>query len=235
MLQNKLTEQFKLDVIGKKYETVTPTTVVLLQELERFNKLNKRIGVSLASLQKVRLIVMAYNSLQGAELTDREVGIPSTAIVTAVCSLAQALAGEVGMSNELDELAKALFNGQLPSIWRALAPATLKSLGNWMSHFLRRNDQYKTWVSEYVYMCLVARAPSYSCLFQVNDGEPFVMWLSGLHIAQSYLTALVQATCRKNGWPLDRSTLYTSVTEVSVIKIVGDWCGWDGPVAVYTL
>ncbi|XP_005108807.2 dynein heavy chain 10, axonemal [Aplysia californica] len=49
-------------------------------------------------------------------------------------------------------------------------------------------------------------------LCQVNDCEPGVMWLSGLHIPESYLTALVQATCRKNGWPLDKSTLYTSVT-----------------------
>ncbi len=38
------------------------------------------------------------------------------------------------------------------------------------------------------------------------------MWLSGLQIPESYLTALVQATCRKNGWPLDHSTLYTQVT-----------------------
>ena len=43
-----------------------------------------------------------------------------------------------------------------------------------------------------------------------------MMWLSGLHIPESYLTALVQDTCRKNKWPLDKSTLYTSVTEV--------WC-----------
>ena len=50
------------------------------------------------------------------------------------------------MSNELDELARSLYNGQLPSIWRALAPATLKTLGNWISHFLRRNEQYKVWV-----------------------------------------------------------------------------------------
>lgn len=39
-----------------------------------------------------------------------------------------------------------------------------------------------------------------------------VMWLSGLHIPESYLTAIVQATCRRNGWPLDKSTLFTSVT-----------------------
>ncbi|TNN52939.1 Dynein heavy chain 10, axonemal [Liparis tanakae] len=39
------------------------------------------------------------------------------------------------------------------------------------------------------------------------------MWLSGLHIPESYLTALVQAACRTNGWPLDLSTLYTEVTQ----------------------
>lgn len=38
------------------------------------------------------------------------------------------------------------------------------------------------------------------------------MWLSGLHIPESYLTALVQTTCRKYKWALDRSTLYTTVT-----------------------
>ena len=38
------------------------------------------------------------------------------------------------------------------------------------------------------------------------------MWLSGLHIPESFLTALVQATCRKNSWPLDKSTLFTTVT-----------------------
>lgn len=38
------------------------------------------------------------------------------------------------------------------------------------------------------------------------------MWLSGLHIPESFLTALVQIACRKNNWPLDRSTLFTTVT-----------------------
>lgn len=68
------------------------------------------------------------------------------------------------------------------------------------------------------------------------------MWLSGLHIPQSYLTALVQVSreretgrerdrqrageiiiivrivqvaCRRNVWPLDRSTLFTYVTNYS--------------------
>lgn len=39
------------------------------------------------------------------------------------------------------------------------------------------------------------------------------MWLSGLHIPESYLTALVQMACRRNDWALDRSTLFTDVTD----------------------
>ena len=50
------------------------------------------------------------------------------------------------MSNELDDVARALFNGQIPHIWRRLAPATLKSLGNWMLHFIHRYEQYRGWV-----------------------------------------------------------------------------------------
>ena len=50
------------------------------------------------------------------------------------------------MSNELDDLAKSLFNGQLPNMWRRLAPATKKTLGNWMDHFFKRNNQYINWV-----------------------------------------------------------------------------------------
>jgi len=52
------------------------------------------------------------------------------------------------MSNELDDLAKSLFNGQLPTMWRRLAPATKKTLGNWMDHFFKRNNQYTSWVSD---------------------------------------------------------------------------------------
>lgn len=52
------------------------------------------------------------------------------------------------MSSELDDVAKALFIGQIPNIWRKLAPDTLKSLGNWMLYFLRRFTQYTSWVRE---------------------------------------------------------------------------------------
>jgi len=50
------------------------------------------------------------------------------------------------MSHELDNVARSLYNGLIPQIWRRLAPATLKTLGNWMIHFQQRYDQYYQWV-----------------------------------------------------------------------------------------
>jgi dynein heavy chain len=151
---SKLGDTFDLAFVRKDWGVPSPTQVVLLQELERFNKLISKMKASLKELKR-------------------------------------ALAGEVGMSNALEDLAKNLFNGTLPPMWAKMAPATLKALASWITHFDRRYAQYTAWC----------------------EAEPTVMWLSGLHIPESYLTALVQATCRAKGWALDRSTLYSTVTE----------------------
>jgi dynein heavy chain len=136
-------------------DIISPCQVVLLQELERWNNLVKKMASSLIDLQR-------------------------------------ALTGEIGMSDELDALGDSLFNGFLPGLWRKLCPDTQKPLGSWMIHFTKRYNQYEAWI---------------------HHGEPAVIWLSGLHIPESYLTALVQTTCRLRGWPLDKSTLYTVVTK----------------------
>ncbi|XP_023379661.1 dynein heavy chain 10, axonemal-like, partial [Pteropus vampyrus] len=67
--------------------------------------------------------------------------------------------------------------------------------------------------------------PAAPASLQVTEGEPGVMWLSGLHIPESYLTALVQATCRRNDWPLDRSTLFTQVTKFQDADEVSERAG----------
>lgn len=152
----KLPPVFDIWRIKKSFAMhVTPTLIVLLQELERFNQLVDRMLITLNLLRK-------------------------------------ALAGEIGMDNVLDNITNSLFNGQIPIDWRRLAPDTCKSLSNWIEHLNRRATQYRYWAS---------------------SGEPLVMWLSGLHIPESFLTALVQVACRKNNWPLDRSTLFTIVTD----------------------
>ena len=138
-------------------DILEPTQIVLMQELERWNKLVNKIGTSLLDLQK-------------------------------------AMIGEIGMSDALDDLGAALFNGQVPQMWIALAPMTEKPLGSWILHFVSRVDQFEEWSDP-------------------NRGEPAVMWLAGLHIPESYLSALVQQACRLRGWPLDKSTLFTAVTK----------------------
>lgn len=155
-VMKKLPPTFDIWRIKKSFAmSITPTLVVLLQEIERFNRLVERMLKTLNLLQK-------------------------------------ALAGEIGMDIVLDNIANSLFNGQIPDDWRKLAPDTCKPLSNWMDHLVRRASQYRYWSS---------------------SGEPLVMWLSGLHVPESFLTALVQMSCRKNNWPLDRSTLFTVVTD----------------------
>merc|ERR1711968_43937 len=154
-IKAKVPEVTDIDATRKLLgETISPEEVVLLQELERFNKLTK----------------MMHDSL---------------------VDLGRALIGEIGMSDTLDALGTNLHGGQLPDMWRRFCPWTEKPIGSWMAHFVHRDQQYKTWIKE---------------------GSPAVMWLSGLHIPESYLTALVQTTCRFRHWPLDKSTLYTQVT-----------------------
>ncbi|KAL7022048.1 hypothetical protein ACKWTF_012111 [Chironomus riparius] len=152
----KIPQTFEIWRIKKSFAmNITPTLIVLLQELERFNKLVKRMSYTLSLLRK-------------------------------------ALAGDIGMDSTLDNLSVSLFNNQIPDDWRKLAPDTCKTLAGWIDHLIRRASQYRYWSS---------------------SGEPLVMWISGLHVPESFLTALVQIACRKNNWPLDRSTLFTIVTD----------------------
>lgn len=58
-IENKMPKVFDLDQVRKRLGTgISPTLVVLLQELERFNKLVVRMTKSLAELQRVSLSLM---------------------------------------------------------------------------------------------------------------------------------------------------------------------------------
>lgn len=48
-------------------------------------------------------------------------------------------------------------------------------------------------------------------------GDLKVVNLGGLHVPEAYLAAIVQTAARKNQWPLDRATFYTSVTKWQTI------------------
>ncbi|CAH8459226.1 unnamed protein product [Dicrocoelium dendriticum] len=156
----RLPQLFDVESLRKKHmgTEISPTIIVLMQELDRFNLILSKIFTSLRDLKK-------------------------------------ALAGKIGMSEELDDITRCLANGLLPACWRRLVPQTEKSLPDWIQHLLRRADQYKRWMG-------------------TGKSEPAMMWLSGLHLPQSYLTALVQKACRKHNWALDKCALQTFVTDI---------------------
>lgn len=58
---------------------------------------------------------------------------------------------------------------------------------------------------------------------------PKVVWLSGLFNPQSFLTAVMQTTARRNDWPLDKTVLLTEVTKKTPEQVgarglrVGGW------------
>lgn len=106
--------------------------------------------------------------------------------------LVKALKGVIGMSTILDEIAHNMFNGFIPPIWKALAPSTLKSLANWIGDFQHRLQQYNEWI----------------------DNEPCIMWLSGIHIPESFLTAVRQEHCRTAGLELDKLIMDTKTTQI---------------------
>ena len=107
--------------------------------------------------------------------------------------LQKALAGEIGMSEELENLSNSINIGVVPHLWKLMAPPTRLNLSSWLDYFKERHVQYVDWIK--------------------YGEDPVVIWLSGLHEPVSYITALIQMTCKKYKWPLDRTTITTRVTE----------------------
>ncbi|XP_055696351.1 dynein axonemal heavy chain 10 [Lutzomyia longipalpis] len=155
----QIPRQYDIEKVRKAYQiNITPTGVVLIQELELFNTLIHHMKRHLMLIK-------------------------------------EAISGDAQMDEVLEVVVDALFSGRLPDEWRRFAPETCKSLGGWMEHLQKRNQQYKYWSL---------------------SGEPLVMWLSGLHVPRSYITALIQIAARENNWLLERSTTFTTVTDVLV-------------------
>ena len=161
----------------------------LLLSTQNLNSLARFLSLSLRFYLSLHLFFSLSLSLSLSLFFDL---IPHYCLLPTPLPFLPLTSGEIGMSDDLDALGDSLFNGFLPALWKRLCPDTQKPLGSWVIHYTQRHEQYEQWI---------------------NKGEPPCLWLSGLHIPESYLTALVQTTCRMRGWPLDKSTLYTVVTK----------------------
>ena len=119
--------------------------------------------------------------------------------------LQMGFAGELTMSEAMEELMMALYLNRVPASWTKRAWPSKMSLGSWMKNFSDRLFQLEEW--------------------QSNPSEiPKVTWLSGLVNPTSFLTAICQVAAQKNQWELDKLVTFTRVTKYTTPDEVDGVC-----------
>jgi dynein heavy chain len=103
------------------------------------------------------------------------------------------LKGDLTISDAMEDMMAALFNEKIPPMWEKKSYPTLRTLGPWVTDVLQRAAQLADWTGDLA--------------------VPKVSWFPGFFNPQSFLTAVMQTTARKNEWPLDKTVVQTDVTK----------------------
>ncbi|CAF4801187.1 unnamed protein product, partial [Rotaria magnacalcarata] len=103
------------------------------------------------------------------------------------------LKGELTVTADMEALQESLYLDQVPKTWELRAYPSLFPLGTWFIDLLNRFKDLELWTSD----------------FQL----PYAVTLGYLFNPQSFLTAIMQTTARKNEWPLDRMCLSVDITK----------------------
>ena len=119
------------------------------------------------------------------------------------------LKGELTITSDMEDLSDSLFFDQVPCMyqfflplnlllqvppsWTKLAYASLNGLSAWYADLLLRIKELEGWTSDF--------------------NLPSSVWLPGFFNPQSFLTAIMQSTARKNELPLDKMCLTCEVTK----------------------
>ncbi|XP_075250106.1 dynein beta chain, ciliary-like isoform X2 [Convolutriloba macropyga] len=101
------------------------------------------------------------------------------------------LKGELTISSAMEDLMNSLYLDKVPDTWQRY-PSSL-GLGAWFNDLLQRSRELEMWA--------------------VDFNLPPSVWMGGLFNPQSFLTAIMQQTARKNDWPLDKMELNCDVTK----------------------
>ncbi|KAL0819776.1 hypothetical protein ABMA28_007817 [Loxostege sticticalis] len=105
------------------------------------------------------------------------------------------LKGELTISSDMEMLMESLFMDNVPESWTKLAYPSLLGLAAWFSDLCQRLTELENWTGDF--------------------NLPPAVWLAGFFNPQSFLTAIMQQTARKNEWPLDKMCLNCDVTKKS--------------------
>jgi dynein heavy chain len=107
--------------------------------------------------------------------------------------LRSGLKGELTISPDMESLMDSLFLDKVPESWAKRAYPSLLGLTAWFADLTLRSKELENWSTDFTL--------------------PTTIWLSGFFNPQSFLTAIMQQTARKNEWPLDKMCLSCDVTK----------------------
>lgn len=107
--------------------------------------------------------------------------------------LRSGLKGELTMSSDMETLMGSIFFDKVPESWAKRAYPSLLGLQSWFADLMLRSKELENWAADF--------------------NLPATIWLAGFFNPQSFLTAIMQQTARKNEWPLDKMCLNCDVTK----------------------
>lgn len=95
----------------------------------------------------------------------------------------KALVGDIGMTDELEKMADAIYNNQVPPMWAKKGFLSLKPLASWIEDCNKRIDFLNEWIA---------------------GGTPIVYWVSGFFFPQAFFTGNLQNYARGNTIAVDK-------------------------------
>ncbi|XP_055585524.1 dynein beta chain, ciliary-like [Uranotaenia lowii] len=103
------------------------------------------------------------------------------------------LKGELTITSDMEALEESLFFDHVPASWTKRAYPSMCGLQAWFADLLIRIKELESWSNDF--------------------NLPSSVWLAGFFNPQSFLTAIMQQTARKNEWPLDKMCLSCDVSK----------------------
>ncbi|KAM6049902.1 dynein axonemal heavy chain 17 [Theristicus caerulescens] len=159
---------------------------VLDEIIERLPEPFNMADIMAKAVDKTPYVVVAFQECERMNILTHE-------IRRSLKELDLGLKGELTITSDMEELANALFYDNVPESWTRYAYPSLLSLGAWYADLLLRIRELEVWTTDFVL--------------------PATVWLAGFFNPQSFLTAIMQSTARKNKWPLDKMCLSVEVTK----------------------
>uniref|UniRef100_A0A8C0JJ04 Dynein axonemal heavy chain 9 n=1 Tax=Canis lupus dingo TaxID=286419 RepID=A0A8C0JJ04_CANLU len=136
--------------------------------------------------ERTPYIVVAFQECERMNILTRE-------IQRSLRELDLGLKGELTMTSDMETLQNALYLDTVPESWTRRAYPSTAGLGTWFLDLLNRIKELEAWIGDFA--------------------MPSTVWLTGFFNPQSFLTAIMQSTARKNEWPLDKMALQCDVTK----------------------